>query len=194
VDDGEFLPPLKKRESFANYLEVDFNQGLDGRLINSKVVSRLRRLKLPLVRLAYDTRDTRAVRVHLKRAIELLKEAGFRGRRIFVYCLYNNPFEKDTPETFLDRIRDLMDWGVVSCPMRYEPLEPREKGTYVSPHGTAEQLEMVAKARRVLGYGGAFLPYEALKRKFFDSSSFEEAFRLDPPRRTRVHTAQLRLW
>lgn len=159
-------------------LEVDFNQGLDARLINIQVVSRLQKLKIPLVRLAYDTQG---MRKHLKYAIDLLMEAGFRGRQIMVYCLYNNPFEKDTPETFLNRIQDLIDWGVVSYPMRYEPLEPREKNTYISPYWTAEQLEMVARARRVLGFGGAFPPYEGLKKKFLNAKSFEEAFRLRPP-------------
>jgi radical SAM superfamily enzyme YgiQ (UPF0313 family) len=158
-------------------LEVDFNQGLDARLIDSKVVSKLKKLKIQLIRLAYDTQR---IREHLKRAIELLKEAGFKGRRILVYCLYNNPFEKDTPETFLNRLRDLINWEVVSYPMRYEPLEPREKNSFVSPYWTAEQLEMVAKARRVLGYGGAFPPYKGLKKKFLDSKSFEEAFGLRP--------------
>ncbi len=161
-------------------LKVDFNQGLDARLINSKVVERLKRLNLPFIRLAYDTQG---IRKSLKNAIELLKLAGFRGRRIVVYCLYNNPFERDTPETFLDRIKDLIDWGVVSYPMRYEPLEPRPKNTFVAPNWTPELLEMVAKARRVLGYGGAFPPYEGLKKKFMDANSFEDAFSLREPGR-----------
>ncbi|MEW6102362.1 MAG: hypothetical protein AB1630_00860 [bacterium] len=158
-------------------LEIDFNQGIDARLINLKVISRLKRLKIPLIRLAYDTQG---IREPLKRAIDLLKEAGFNGRQILVYCLYNNPFEKDTPETFLNRLQDLIDWGVISYPMRYEPLEPREKNTYVSPCWREEQLEMVAKARRVIGYGGAFPPYEGLKKKFLSAKSFEEAFFLKP--------------
>ena len=48
--------------------------------------------------------------------------------------------------------------------------------------GTEEQLEMVAKARRVTGYGGAFPPYEGLKGKILDARSFEEAFALRPPK------------
>lgn len=161
-------------------LEIDFNQGIDARLIDIKVVERLKRLKIPIVRLAYDTLG---IREYLKSAIDLLKEAGFSGRRILVYCLYNNPFEKDTPETFLSRLQDLIDWGVVGYPMRYEPLEPRQKNTYVSPYWTHEQLEAVAKARRVLGYGGAFPPYEGLKKKFLNAKSFEQAFRLRPLRK-----------
>ena len=160
-------------------LEVDFNQGIDARLVDEKVASWLKKLKIQIIRLAYDTPG---IKEPLKRAIELLKEAGFRGRRMLVYCLYNNPFDRDSPEAFLKRIRDLMDWGVVSYPMRYEPLEPRPKGTYVAPNWTQEQLEMVAKARRVLGYGGAFPPYEGLKKKFFNARSFEEAFALRPVR------------
>lgn len=164
-------------------LKVDFNQGIDARLINTKVISRLKKLKVSLIRLAYDTQG---VRNHLKRAIELLKEAGFKGRRILVYCLYNNPFEKDTPESFLNRIQDIIDWEAVSYPMRYEPLEPRKKNTYVSPYWTPEQLEMVAKARRVLGYGGAFPPYEGLRKKFLNAKSFEEAFKLRQVRKQTV--------
>ena len=160
-------------------LEVDFNQGLDARLITEEVVLRLRRLKIPIVRLAYDTEG---IREPLRRAIWLLKQMGFRGRRIVVYCLYNFT---DSPEDFLCRIKDLLEWGVVAYPMRYEPLEPRPKNTYISPNWTPEQLEMVAKARRVIGYGGAFPPYEGLKRKILDAKNFYEAFKLRPPRKGR---------
>ena len=37
---------------------------------------------------------------------------------------------------------------------------------------------MVAAARRVIGYGGAFPPYEGLVKKFRDARNFEEAFAL----------------
>lgn len=159
-------------------LEVDFNQGLDARLLSEKIALRLKKLKIPLFRLAYDTNG---VKNAVKSAIDKLKEVGIRGRRILVYCLFNTP--GDTPEGFLERIKDLLDWGVVAYPMRFEPLEPRPKNTYISPNWTAEQVEMVAKARRVLGYGGAFPPYEGLKKKILDARNFEEAFRLRPPKR-----------
>ena len=124
--------------------------------------------------------DTKGIREPLKRAVRLLKEAGFRGRKIIVYCLYNF---SDNPENFLERIKDLLVWGVVAYPMRYEPLEPRQKNTYVSPNWTAEELEMIAKARSVIGYGGAFPPYEGLKKKVLGAKSFREAFSLRPPHR-----------
>ncbi|MGB9715363.1 MAG: hypothetical protein ACPL1G_02980 [Thermodesulfovibrionales bacterium] len=90
-------------------LEVDFNQGLDARLITEEVALRLKRLKLPLLRLAYDTNQ---IRKPLKKAIELLKSLGIKGRKILVYCLHNTP--NDTPEDFLNRIKDILDWGIVA--------------------------------------------------------------------------------
>ena len=158
-------------------LSVDFNQGLDARLLDEKVALKLRKLRIPLVRLAYDSDE---IRPSLKRAINLLKGIGVDGRNIVVYCLYNL---FDTPEDFLNRIKDLLEWGVVAYPMRYEPLEPRSKNTYISPNWTAEELEMVAKARRVLGYGGAFPPYEGLKDKLLNAKNFTKAFKLKPLRK-----------
>ena len=37
---------------------------------------------------------------------------------------------------------------------------------------------MVARARRVIGYGGAFPPYERLRKKFVDARDFNDAFGL----------------
>jgi len=155
-------------------LQVDFNQGLDARLLTENVALKLSKIKIPIVRLAYDSDK---IKIPLKNAINLLKDIGIRGRSIIVYCLYNH---LDTPESFLRRNKDLMEWGVVSYPMRYEPLEPRPKNSYISPKWTAEQLEMVSDARRVLGYGGAFPPYKGLKKKILDAKNFEKAFELRP--------------
>lgn len=156
-------------------LKVDFNQGLDARLLNEEVALRLTLLKMPFLRLAYDTIG---IRTPLQRAIALLKEVGIRGRKIIVYCLYNE--ENDDPENFLFRMKDLVEWGVVAYPMRYEPLEPMPKNTFVSPNWTRKQLDMIQRARRVIGYGGAFPPYEGLKKKILKAKTFEEAFKLRP--------------
>jgi len=157
-------------------LKVDFNQGLDARLLTEETVLRLKRLKVPIVRLAYDTKG---VKESVKKGIGLLKNTGISGRRIVVYCLFNY---LDTPTDFLERIKDLLSWGVVSYPMRYQALEPGPKDSYISPNWTKEQLEMLAKARRVIGYGGAFPPYEGLKKKVLNASTFKEAFQLEPPK------------
>lgn len=155
-------------------LEVDFNQGLDARLVTEEAAHLLGQLKINPVRMAYDSAE---MRPHLSRAIHLLAEAGFRKRRILVYSLYNYT---ESPEEFLEKVRDLLEWGVVTYPMRFEPLDSLAKNVYISPKWTKERLEMVAGARRVIGYGGAFPPYEGIRKKFGEAESFEEAFGLRP--------------
>lgn len=174
--DNNFLAsPFKDKifeELFELNKQVDFNQGLDARLINYDIALKLKQLKIPEIRLAYDTID---VRQQLKKAIEILKEVGFRGKQIIVFCLFNNPYSFDTPETFLYRLQDLAEWGVVSYPMRFQALTPQPKNSFVSPFWTFEKLEMVERARRIFGNHGAFPPHDGIKKKFLSAKSFEEA-------------------
>lgn len=160
-------------------LSVDFNQGLDAKFIGVTVAEELRGLNLYPIRMAYDFPGKRK---DLERAIPALERVGFKRRKIIVYTLYN---WEDSPKQFLDRVRDLLEWGVVAYPMRFEPLDSLEKNQHIGPKWTHQQLEMIARARRVIGYGGAFPPYEGLRKKFINAESFEEAFALRPPRDNR---------
>lgn len=160
-------------------VEVDFNQGLDARLITEEVAHELAKVKIRPIRMAYDIPSERKA---LERAVPALEAAGFNRRRMIVYTLYNFT---DTPDDFWRRVVDLLSWGVVCYPMRYEPLNSLTKNRYVSPHWTGAQLEMVARARRVMGYGGAFPPYRALLEKFRAAASFDEAFSMRPASRPR---------
>ena len=157
---------------------VDFNQGLDARLINEKVASRLAKLRIKYIRLAYDNKRQIG---KLKNAIECLANAGIRRKSIIVYTLYNF---RDDPEDFKDRVTQLLNLGVVSYPMRFEPLTSLKKNSFVSKKWSIEELEMVAKARRVLGFAGAFPPYEGLVKKFSKAKDFYEAFSLRKPKIT----------
>ena len=147
---------------------------MDARLVNEENADLISRMHMPFVRMAFDYVG---IRPWVEKAIRCLKEHGIKGKRIIFYVLYNYV---DSPDDFLGRVRDLLSWGVVAYPMRYEPLTTLEKNRYISPKWTAEQLEMVARARRVLGFGGALPPYKALVQKFADASSFEEAFAVRP--------------
>ena len=63
--------------------------------------------------------------------------------------------------------------------MRYQPLEKPyalEKDSYIAPSWTDKELEMVQRARRVIGYGGSFPPYEGLVNKLDKQRGFWEAF------------------
>ncbi|AJW76943.1 hypothetical protein X275_01080 [Marinitoga sp. 1197] len=149
---------------------VDFNQGIDARLINSKVANQLSKLKTKMIRIAYDHISYKPI---IYKAVNFMKEAGINGRKILVYLLYNF---NDTPEDFLERLKDLMELGVVAYPMRYEPLDALEKNKFISENWNKEYLDAIPRARRVIGYSGAFVPHEGMKKKILNASSFYNAF------------------
>jgi hypothetical protein len=157
-------------------LTVDFNQGLDARLVTDEVAERLSHLKMETIRLAYDYHG---IGPAVGKAIERLKANGINPRKIVVYTLYNYV---DDPEDLYQRIMDLFHWGAISYPMRFEPLCSLQKNKYVGTNWTADNLEKVMRARAVIGYAGTFPPYDPLVRKFERAGCFDEAFRLEPPK------------
>jgi pyruvate-formate lyase-activating enzyme len=169
----EILEEIRERN-----LVVDFNQGIDARLVTEEVAEKLVGIKISPVRMAYDSFNP-SFRKSMERAIRLLGEAGFRKRNMMVYVLHNFT---DSPEDFLQRVRDLLNWGVVAYPMRFEPLQSLEKNKYVAQkYGWTEaNLNLIARARRVIGFGGAFPPYEGLRKKLDEAPNFQEAFKLRP--------------
>ena len=102
---------------------------------------------------------------------------GVKSRKLIFYTLYNYV---DTPDDFYERVKALLEWGVVVYPMKFEPLSTLQKGQYISPHWKAEDLDLVQRARRVIGYAGAFPPYEGLVKKFRRANDFYQAFALRP--------------
>jgi len=153
-------------------MSVDFNQGLDARLIGEDVVEKLAKMRLMCVRLAYDHDE---MGPYVENAIKTLGEKGIRKRSILVYVLYN--FDDD-PESFFRRVRNVLEWGAVVYPMRFEPLNALERWKYVAPRWTREKLEVVEDFRRVYGYGGTFPPYNWLVERFKKAECFDGAFKL----------------
>lgn len=110
---------------------VDFNQGLDARLIagNPKLAKRLSALCLNPVRLAYDTL---AMDKPYKRAISLLVDEGFQ--EFTNYMLFNF---NDTPQSLFQRMKTNVDLSrtlgvrVTGFPMRFIPMDNVER-SYVS--------------------------------------------------------------
>jgi hypothetical protein len=150
-------------------------------LINEEMVQFLSELNVPIFRMAYDLKEERN---NIINSVDLFSDYGIRKRNIFIYTLYNFYSEQsllsDTPEDFLQKIKDILELGCVAYPMRYEPNDSLKKNQFISRLWTAEQLEAVADARRVIGYGGAFPPYEGLVKKVNRAKGFDEAFSLYP--------------
>lgn len=179
--DNNILGAAHWREVIAELremnVEADFNQGLDARILNEDMAAELASVNIPTLRFAYDFVNMRDA-MH-KCAVTLRKTlSASRYRQVCCYVLYNY---KDTPQDLFARVRDLLAWGVAAYPMRYQPLSGEyafEKDSYVAPTWTEEELDMVANARRVIGFGGAFPPYEGLVKKFANASDFHDAFGL----------------
>jgi hypothetical protein len=167
-------------------IEVDFNQGLDARRVTPLVAKKLARLRVHSIRMAYDYPG---VGPFVRQAIELLSKEGISPRKVVVYTLYNYV---DDPENFKDRVGEIIEWGATSYPMRFEPLTSLTKNAWVSPNWTDEELQAVAAARRVVGFAGAFPPYEALKKKIKRARSFRTAFKLNKPGTSRHESRRRR--
>lgn len=114
---------------------VDFNQGLDARLLTAHHASRLAELDLYAVRLAWD--DTRTERQFMA-AYHTLTDAGIPPRMIRVYVLigYN-----DTPDDAMYRLQTVKDLGSRPNPMRYQPLDANKRNEYVGPGWTELELK-----------------------------------------------------
>jgi hypothetical protein len=180
--DNNVLGERHWRDLFAELrglnLEIDFNQGLDARLVTEEAADEIVRLNVPVIRFAYDFPG---MRKGMQRAITHLKAVGLGRHRLGHICCYVLYNHRDTPDDLFERVRDLLAWGIAAYPMRYQPLsgdQALEKDTYVSPNWTFEQLNMVQMARRVIGFGGALPPYEGLIKKFAKARNFNEAFEL----------------
>lgn len=183
--DNNFLAsPYAKsmlKELIDHKIEADFNQGLDARLMDEETAGLLADVKSKSIHMAYDWPWEGP---YIQKAINLLADAGYKKKNLIFYMLYNFWDEQhkkgDTPDDFLLRLKNLMKWGASVYPMRFIPLDSLTRTGYVSPLWTPEKLEMIADARRVLGFAGTWVPYKALADKFLYSNTFEQAMELRP--------------
>jgi len=118
---------------------VDFNQGLDARLLTDYHAARLAGLALVAVRLAWDHVGLEST---VMTAIERLERVGFLKRQIRVYVLIGYD---DTPEDALYRFETLKAWGIWPNPQRYNPLDALKRDSYVAPNWTHRELKRMMR-------------------------------------------------
>ena len=161
--------------------KVDFNQGLDARLMTEEFAGLLADLRSDTIHMAYDWPWEGP---YVSKAIDLLASAYYRKKDLIFYMLYNFYDFKygkgDTPEDFYHRIKDLTGWGASAYPMRFIPLDSLIRNGFVSPLWRGEQLEMIADFRRVMGYAGTLVPHHGVVNKILASNDFKEAMELLP--------------
>jgi len=105
---------------------IDFNQGLDCRLLDEDKVKLLSQIKIQPLRLAFDNCSEDG---HIQKTIQLAQKYGFKDIR--VYVLYNFDDNNDTPEYFYYRISEINKLGALAYPMRFRALN-NANGQYIS--------------------------------------------------------------
>lgn len=127
---------------------IDFNQGLDARLLTKHHASRLAELDLYAVRLAWDSAKNETA---FMQAYELLRKAEIPKCRIRVYTLIGY---KDSPNEALYRLETIRNLGIVPNPMRYQPLNCEIKDSYIAPGWTDKELRRFVRYWSNLAYLG----------------------------------------
>lgn len=122
-------------ERLAPLQDVDFNQGLDARLLLPYHAKLIATLNLKAVRLAWDNK---ALEKSFLKAFTMLTEAGITADKIHVYVLIG---WKDDPQDALYRLSTVRRLGAWPNPQRYEPLGALVKNSYVGPGWTDAELK-----------------------------------------------------
>jgi hypothetical protein len=110
---------------------VDFNQGIDARLIDRRIASLLATINVSPIRLAFDTDG---VKDEYVKAVRLLAHTGFTQFTSYIMYNYN-----DTPESFYHRLKlntELsreLDIRVSGFPMKYIPIQDVHR-RHISTH------------------------------------------------------------
>ena len=153
VCDNNFLASSKKH--FDNVIDklkplrgIDFNQGLDARLLNKYMATRLAELDIKFIRLAFDHISTEK---RLLSAHKLLLDAGIPPKKIRVYCLIGF---NDTPDDALYRLELVRKLGSLPNPMRYQPLNASRRNSYIDINWTERELKNIMRYYSRLIYLG----------------------------------------
>jgi len=127
--DAHFDRVIDRLQS-ANIKQIDFNQGLDARLLTEHHAARIAELDLFAVRLAFDSMRYED---EFLQAFDTLKRAGIPARKIRVYVLFG--FDDD-PEDARYRLEKVRSLGTQPNPMRFQPLDAVRRNEYIAPKWT----------------------------------------------------------
>jgi hypothetical protein len=125
---------------------VDFNQGLEARLVTEETADLLAQIAINPLRLAYDYVGEKSC---IEKAVRRLCRVGIS--HISTYVLYNF---KDSPHDLYSRLNHVTDLSqelgctIYSFPMRYTPLHQRDR-LHVGQKWTLRQIRGL---QRILNY------------------------------------------
>ena len=160
--------------------KVDFNQGLDARLLTENKMRRLSEIPVDPMRLAFD--DIKFKDAYIK-AVKLAHK--YNQKNMSNYILYNY---KDTPEDFYERLRinielneefkreaekkNIKKTVIYSFPMRYIPLNAKKRNVYTgNPHWNKRYLRGVQVILSVMK--GPVMPGKQFFLQAFGNNYYE---------------------
>lgn len=141
VCDNNMLCASKKHlrkvvDSLKQYEKVDFNQGLQASRFTPEIAGWLGELNCK-VRFAFDGWHQEKATYE---AVKLCQERTTKD--IGVYCLIGYD---DSPDEAIAKLETIRSWGVLPNPMRYQPLDTKEKDSYVAPQWTGKELKKMVR-------------------------------------------------
>jgi hypothetical protein len=116
---------------------IDFNQGIDARLLTEEKMALLSQIAINPLRIAFDNINLESL---YREKVRLAHKYGIN--HLSNYILFNH---KDTPEDFYRRLQinielnEELGLSIFSFPMRYIPLDAKDR-KYVGPNWTQTQL------------------------------------------------------
>jgi len=133
----------KYRNKTAKLRYVDFNQGVDARLLTEEKMKLLSEIPIKPLRIAFDSISYKKIYV---RAIRLAAKYGIKN--LSNYLLYN---EKDKPEDLYERLEinvllaEELGINIYSFPMKYHPVNSREHLTrnYIGKHWNRKYIRAI---------------------------------------------------
>jgi len=157
--------------------KIDFNQGLDARLVTGEIADLLASLPIRPVRFAFDGMQEDG---YYQRAVRMFAE---RGHKHFLsYVLFNF---MDKPEDFYYRLResvaldDELGIAVESFPMRYQPiLDINSQRDYVGKHWTQELRSGFRTILSIHSYNGQIAAHTMKEFEYWFGKDADEFVRL----------------
>lgn len=142
VCDNNLLAASKKHfnkviDALKKMPYVDFSQGLDARLFNSEIASRLAELKHVKVRFAFDNINFEN---RVSDALNTAKKAGLKDFGVYVLIGFD-----DSPDEAKYKLEKVRKWGAYPNPMRYQPLDCLVKNSYVGENWTSSELKKMVR-------------------------------------------------
>lgn len=139
---------------------VDFNQGLDIRLLNEEKASALSKLEIDPVRFAFDSMEYKDQFI---KGIELANKYEL-GKKHYIMCymLYNF---MDKPADLIERLKICGEFKVRVFLMKYAPIDLHEY-EFIGEHWTEEKLKNVDRLHKIIQSMGTINPASYVYVKF----------------------------